>query len=315
MTRTDAKNALGVVAVLVAGALATTLGARATNEATTVRSGTTEASVRDATGARVPIRPYHRIVSGSLVADRLLLELAEPERVLAYSTYVESSSAVAHRHAGTPSVDLSGDLEALLSMRPDLVFASNFVDPAKVARLRQAGIAVFDLGPMYGVATLLPNIRQMGAVLGCPERGEALARAFETRLASVADDVPPARRPSGIYLGIHASQVYGGTRGSSFHDVIEAAGLVDVAATRYRGWPSLTSEQVLALDPDYVITQQGKATLLCRHAGLSVLRACRTPGRLVEVDDRILNDPGLAMLDAAEAIRLAVHGPPGGRGP
>lgn len=314
MTATDAKNALGVVAVLVAGALATTLGARGLDRHEVRGRAHAEASVRDAAGARVPVRPYHRIVSGSLVADRLLLELVEPERVLAYSSYVESSSAVAHRHAGTPNVDLAGDVEALLAMRPDLVFASNFVDPAKVARLRQAGIEVFDLGPMHGVATLLPNIRQVAAVLGCPERGEALARSFAMRLASVADDVPRAGRPSGLYLGIHASQVYGGTRGSSFHDVIEAAGLVDAAASRYEGWPPLTSEQVLALDPDYVITQEGKAVLICRHAGLSVLRACRLPGRLVEVDDRILNDPGLAMLDAAEAIRRAVHGMPGGRG-
>src|ERR1700742_1145791 len=45
-------------------------------------SGTT---LSDATGKQVPLRPYTRIASASGLADQLLLELAEPERIVALS--------------------------------------------------------------------------------------------------------------------------------------------------------------------------------------------------------------------------------------
>jgi iron complex transport system substrate-binding protein len=113
-----------------------------------------------------------------------------------------------------------------------------------------------------------------------------------------------------MYLGTHGGQLFGGTRGTSYHDVLVHGGLVDAAAERYEGWPALTSEQVLELDPELLVTAEGKADELCHIPGLERLRPCRGEGRIVEVPAAVLIDPGTPMLEAAEAVRRAVHGPP-----
>jgi hypothetical protein len=52
------------------------------------------------------------------------------------------------------------------------------------------------------------------------------------------------------------------------------------------------------------------ARALCAHEGLAALRACRGR-RVVEVSGSLLDEPSLAMLDAAEVVYDAVHGSSG----
>jgi ABC-type hemin transport system substrate-binding protein len=142
------------------------------------------------------------------------------------------------------------------------------------------------------------------------QRGREFARGINARIASVAADIPAIGRKSAIYLGVHGTQFYGGARGTSYHDVLHYAGLVDRAAGRYEGWPAYTSEELFVLDPDVIVTPKGQGSALCQRASFSVLKACSASGRVVEVDDTLLVDPGVPMIDAAIAVRLAVYGPP-----
>lgn len=262
--------------------------------------------VVDSTGARVPVRRYARIASGSLIGDRLLLELVEPERLLAFSSFTPEDSPIAHRFGAKPRLDPRGTVERIVSMRPDLLVINEIVDPARIGMLRRGGLVVVDLGAMRGIATLRRQITLLATLVDARARGARLLASFDRRVRLLASRPISGRRLRGMYLGVHGNQIYGGATGTSFHDVIVTAGLEDAAA-RYREWPQLTSEQVLALDPDVIVTQSGRAGVLCRHAGFSVLRACRE-GSVIELDEALINDPGLAMIDAAELLHDAAYG-------
>jgi len=275
-----------------------------------VGSSHRRAVVADATGRRVQVRRYARIASSSMLIDRLLLELVEPDRVLGFSRHGFEGSSVAYRFGDKSRIDANEDLERLASLRPDVLIVNNFVDPGRIRRLNDAGIAIFDLGEMRGLDSLLEDIRAVGELLDEVERAETLARRFRTRMHQVATDIPEARRPTAIYVGVHGTQIFGGARDTSYHDVLEAAGLVDVAARRYRGWPSYTPEDILSLAPDYIVSPRGQGRGICRLNGLATLAACRSPNGIIEIDVSLMVDPGLTMLDAAEEVRAAVHGSP-----
>jgi iron complex transport system substrate-binding protein len=261
--------------------------------------------LRDASGHFVPFKPYRRIVAASTVADTLLRELAEPERVAAYTHYGASRSLYGYQLSGKPAPQR---VEEMIALQPDLVLINAHGRPDLIARLRDAGIEVFDLGQMAGLSTLLPNIVTVAQLLGRPEHGALLARRFERRMHDIARHIPVQDRPAGMYLSCPGGVLLGGTLGSSYHDVLEAAGVRDVAAERYVGWPKYGSEQLLALDPEVIVTQQGMTGPLCRHPGLDRLRACGPDGRIVEIDGALLGDPSLHMLEAAETLFEAVHG-------
>jgi iron complex transport system substrate-binding protein len=290
-------------AVLVGGALTEAVSARTPAE----RASDGVAGVEDAIGARVPVRPYARIVSASTIADQVLIELIEPQRVLAVSRHtLRTQKSPAYRDK--IGVEHARDIETIIELRPDIVFINNFVDRRHVERLKDAGLNLFDLGVMRGLETLLPNIRQIADVLSVPEKGQALAADLVARLQEVSVDVPAAERRRGLYVGIHGDRLYGGAAGTSFHDVLLAAGLADVAAEAgFVGWPAFTNEQLLSLDPPWIITNPGTERSLCRHAGLGSLSACRL-GQVRSIETDLLTDPGLGMLRAAQAVHAAVYG-------
>jgi iron complex transport system substrate-binding protein len=265
-------------------------------------------ALADASGTLVPLRPYRRIVSTSVLTDRLLVELAEPDRVLAFSAVGARTSLWAYQYAGKATVEGLGALEPLIALHPDLILLSSFGAHARVAKLRAAGIAAFDLGEMRGMATLPATAEAVGALLGHPERADRFLRSFQRRMRAVAVGLGDRRRHTAIYVAAIGPAVYGGTVGTSYHDVLAAAGLVDAAAGRFRDWPSYSAEQVIALAPEHLVTKAGRGAALCHHPGLDRLAACRNAGGVIELPDALLDEPGPAMLDAAEALYDAVYG-------
>jgi iron complex transport system substrate-binding protein len=264
------------------------------------------AVLRDHRGSRVPAAPYRRIASASPIADGLLLELCEPDRVASFTPY--SGRSRSFRYAGKPMVRVE-DLEGILSLQPDLVLVSGIGDAQPIERLRDAGLVVFDLGEPHGMDTLAVNIAELADLIDAHARGVELSARVADAMRLVAADIPQARRQRAMYLSVYGGRLFGGSVGTSYHDVLVAAGLVE-AADRYKGWPSYSTEEVLEIDPELVVTAAGMRGRICEHAGFELMHACRAPAGIVEVESALLSDPGLAMVDAARAVRRAVYGLP-----
>ena len=304
MTRVNTVNGALLIAALIAAAtLAATVSKRTLPEGW----GEDVRTVEDATGERIAVRDYARIVSTSTIADQVLIEIVEPNRLLAVSGHTLRTQE-SRAFKDKIGVEHARDVETIIELRPDIVFINNFIDRRQVERLKDAGLNVFDMGEMRGLETLVPNIRQVAAVFGVPELGQALANDFVRKLEAVSADVPEEDRRRAIYVGIHGDRLYGGTAGTSFHDVLVAGGLIDIAAAAgFHGWPAFTNEQLLSLDPPWIITNPGTERSLCRHPGFQSLSACRS-GQVRSIETHLLTDPGLGIVQAAEAVHAVVYG-------
>jgi len=303
VTRFTAINGALLLAAVLTGAALTGAVSKRTSE----DSVDAERAIEDATGERILVRDYARIVSTSTIADQVLVEIIDPSRLLAVSGHTLRTRATGS-YKDKIGVERARDIETIIELRPDIVFINNFVDRRQVERLKDAGLNVFDLGEMRGLETLLPNIGQLAAVLDVPDRGEKLADDLLRRLAAVSAGIPDGDRRRGLYVGVHGDRLYGGTAGTSFHDVLVAGGLIDVAKEAgFNGWPAYTNEQLLSLDPPWIVTNPGTERSLCRHPGFHSLSACRT-GQVRSIETDLLTDPGLGIVQAAEALHAAVYG-------
>jgi iron complex transport system substrate-binding protein len=315
-------NVLGVVLALAAGIAAFALtGARPEGairsalhqfpsksiETETLPDGAR--ALRDASGRLIPIRDYSRIASGSTISDALLLEFVSPDRIVAFTQFSQSNELFGHRYQGKPSIDALRELERLLELQPDLLIVSTLSAETRLQRLRDAGLNVFVLGQMRGLDSFLHNVRALATLLGRSEQGELYASGFLRRMRSIAAQLPANERKTAIQLTFYGKRIFSSGRGTSYHDVLTQAGLIDVAAERYEGWPSLSIEQVLALDPEIIVTRDGMGASLCANVALSALRACANDrAGIVELPDALINDPGPLMLPSAELIHRAVYG-------
>jgi iron complex transport system substrate-binding protein len=271
--------------------------------------------LRDAEGHEIPAKRFQHIASTSGYADELLLALSEPERIAALSQAGRRSGRELFRYGARPSIASPSQIEQLLSLHVDLLLVSSYGGRSDLSRLREAGIVVFDLGEQRGTRSLEPSIRAVATLLGDPARGERLWRGWSRQLDAVARDIPAQARKPAAYVAIYANKLYGGTRGTSYHDVLTAAGLQDLAADTYRDWPQYDPEQLLLLDPPLIVTEAGMAAQLCAHAWLRSLRACAggQAGHqtgIVEVSQNLMGSAGLGMLDAALELRQLVYPSP-----
>lgn len=322
MTATSWVNALGVVVAIGLGLLGLGLAgerrslqpvvsARTEPALDIVTSPNGERALRDESGVLVPLRTYSRVVAASTIADALLLEFAAPSQVVAFTQYSAENEVFGYRYAGKPQIDALKNMEGLLALEPDLLLVSTLSSGARLERLRETGVTVFSLGEMRGVDSFLRNARAVAALVGRTELGEMYATSTLRRLRSIAAHLPPERRKSAIQLTYYGNKIYGSGRETSYTDVIHYAGLVDVGALNYTGWPAWSPEQVLELDPEVVITRLGMGKQLCTQATLSHLRACKVDARgrfgVVELPDALINDPGPGILLSAERTYAAVY--------
>jgi iron complex transport system substrate-binding protein len=318
MNRTDGLNIFAMALALVCaviGVIATTRHQPPISAPPLIESETLDIfslpdgrrAIKDAHGTLIPVGNYQRIVSLCMASDAILAEICEPKRIVAVSTYLRGPLTV--RLSGITQLAGLENSEAIIAAQPDIVFVSaSATDLPRMTRLREAGLIICDLGEQGGVNAFVPNIRRVAHVLNIAPRGDDYVRTFMRRLNNVDASLPSTTpRKKALYLGVFGKEIYGGTVGSSFHDVLTHAGLMDVAADKFTGWPALSFEQVLHLNPEVIVLSPESAHALRAWPGASALSALQRDDGLITIAGELLEDPGPGILDAAEAVFHAAY--------
>ncbi|MBB5714386.1 iron complex transport system substrate-binding protein [Sphingomonas aerophila] len=201
-------------------------------------------------GAAPPVgAPPHRIVSLNLCADQLLVALADPGQIAALTDLSRdpAMSAVARRAATLPVA--RGAAEAVLALRPDLLLASPGTSSATMAHLRGRYVEV-DLPPADRYADIVGQVRTVAAAVGHPDRGEALIRRMDARLARIA------RTGRGRIAASYQRRGYLTGTGTLTDELMMRVGLVNLAARL--GKPMLARvplEQMALARPDFLLIE------------------------------------------------------------
>ncbi|TAD87409.1 MAG: iron ABC transporter substrate-binding protein [Alphaproteobacteria bacterium] len=153
----------------------------------------------------------------------------------------------------------TANLEVVLALKPDLILdvgsvASTYAELAERTQ-NQTGIPYALLDGRFGAT--VATYRRLGALLARTERAETLARWTEATLTTLTQriaTVPQAERPR-VYYARGPRGLETGLAGSINVETIEVLGARNVATgLPGRGLASVSLEQVLAWNPDVIIT-------------------------------------------------------------
>ncbi len=225
--------------------------------------------VADATGRRVPVPgqvrrvfpagPPAAILVYSLAPDLLAGWPGRPPRPQE-AAFMDPAAAALPEIGRLTGRDNTANLEAVLAARPDLVLDYGSVSPIHVqlAERVQAQTGIPTLLLDGGLAQIPETYLQLGTILGREQAAEERAgmadlilmeaRQFAARLRQRGRPrIFYARGPRGAETGL---------RGSITTEIIEFAGAENVAVGQQgaRGLAQVSAEQVLAWDPDWVIS-------------------------------------------------------------
>lgn len=115
------------------------------------------------------------IVSLNPCIDAILVELADPDQVLALSHYSRDpgSSSIPARVAAGFAIT-GGTAEEIIALNPDLVLASTFLPQPTRRALERAGLRVETFGSPGTLEDSLDQVQQIADLIGHAQRGTAL---------------------------------------------------------------------------------------------------------------------------------------------
>ena len=249
-----------------------------------------------------------RIVSLSPLLTENVFLLGAGERMVgntSYCTKPEAAKAVAK--VGSV-MELS--IERIIGLRPDLVLAINLSPPQQVAQLERLGLRVRTFHQPESFAEMCDQFLELGALLGREQRAreivdEAARRAEAVRTATA--DLPRRK----VFLQVGANPLFSSVQDSFTHEYMVLGGGENIAGDRRSG--AMTTEQVLALDPEVIIIavmgsedgvgggEKGKWE---RYRAMRAVR----DGRVHVLDpDQVCSPSPLTFAASLEAIARLIH--------
>jgi len=253
-----------------------------------------------------------RVVSINLCADELLIALADPAQIADLSIYATDPSLSFFAEEAKRFRHDAGAAETVIGMAPNLVLAGRFSKRETKETLTALGYRIVELEPARSIADSIADIRKVAAILGHPERGEALvSRINEARdQAAAGIDAGPGKRRS-VVLYLRRGYVTGS---HTLSDELLAIVGLDNAGSRLAGTTGglVPLEKLIAAPPDYLLVSslqpaaEDQGSALLAHPALAALFP---PEKRIALPDRltVCGGPSLpAALDwlASEARRV-----------
>ena len=220
----------------------------------------------------------------NLCTDQLAMLLSDPGQLLSVSHLaLDPLSSAMIEEAQSYTIN-RGSAEQIFLMRPDLVLAGTYTAAASVDLLRSLGIRVVQVPPVDTLADVAAQMRLIGAELGHPDRGEAMAAAFEADLAAI-----PAQEQA-VPAAIYYPNGYTAGSGTLSDQILALTGFRNVGAEAgLTGGGVLPLERLVMAAPQVVVTSTpypaaSRSEEILAHPALAAIRDGSASVRLRDAD-------------------------------
>jgi iron complex transport system substrate-binding protein len=243
--------------------------------------------------------PPERIVCLTEETVETLYLLGEDARIVGVSGYAVRPPQV-RKEKPRVSAFISADVPKILALKPDLVLTFSDLQADIVADLVRANVAVHafnqrDIGGIYDM------IRTLGALVGQPDKADALVRKLEAHVDAVQERASKLPRHPRVYFEEWDEPMISGIAWVS--ELIEIAGGIDVfpeLASRKNAKDRIVAgAQVIEAAPDIIVGSWcGKKFVPAKVAGRPGFAGIPAvaSGWLREIKSTVILQPGPAAL-------------------
>jgi iron complex transport system substrate-binding protein len=253
-----------------------------------------------------------RIVSLAPSCTQILFAIGVGDKVVGVTTYdnypynfsawVAAGNMTYDGGYGTPN------MEAIASLNPGLILTDNIND-ASLPSMRALGYNVLVLNPTT-IAGIYHDISLVGKATGTETQATAVIENITNTINSITTKISDAHVTSmKVFYEIWTPPLM--TAGSTtwINDVISKAGGVNIFANETQQWPTVSSETVVALNPDAIFlpTEMGVSPFYG-----SVAQVEATPGwnaisavqnnRVYVIDGDLFAEAGPRVADCVYAV-------------
>ncbi len=264
--------------------------------------------VVDGAGRRVTIPArVNRIVTLAPNLTETIYALGLADKLVGDTNECDTPAAAKLKpHVGSV---IDPSLEAIVALRPDLVLATTSINqPETVEALARLGIPVYT-SDAQSVLQMLDAVKSIADIAGAPEQGAKLAAQLRARLdavhARLADQ--PVQH---VLFVIWDDPLITIGQNTFIEDALRWAGAESVVLSDQK-WPQLSMEEVLRLQPDYILYaahDQESAETLDDLRARPVWRDLDAVemGHVLDVSEEALR-PSPGLVDVIEELARELH--------
>jgi iron complex transport system substrate-binding protein len=275
-----------------------------------VAPGLESQTVTDEIGRRVRIPlDVRRIVSLAPNLTEMIYALGLEDRLVGDTDYCDTPAAAKSKpHVGSV---LNPSLEAIVALHPDVVLAVAHSGNRKetVEALQQVGVAVYVIDPNT-VRAMLDSVAHVAELAGADKQGTALVSELQGRLDRVharLADTPLVH----VLFVVWLDPLQSIGQNTFIADALRWAGAESIVLSN-QDWPQIALEEVVRLQPDYIVmasshTGESSRTLedLRSRAAWKDLQAVRS-GHVTIISEEI-DRPAPGLVDVIEELARAIH--------
>ncbi|NLG26108.1 MAG: ABC transporter substrate-binding protein [Clostridiales bacterium] len=245
-----------------------------------------------------------KIVSLSPSNTEILFALGVGDRVIGVD-------AVSNHPPEVAGIDIVGDysgpnVELILSLAPDVIFASNHLQADAIAQLTSLGAQVISV-EAAAYDAIPASIQLIADAVGAD--AQPVLDAMAAKQAEVLANQPVASPKIYFALSFGEGGDWTAGPGTFIDDMIAMAGGVNVAASAGAPWAQYSLEQLIADDPDVILISSyadGLVEQFSAAEGYRELRAVKE-GHVYAINADTSSRPAPRIVEALSDISAAVH--------
>ena len=247
--------------------------------------------------------PPKRIVSLNPATTDLVFALGAGKRLVGrthWDFYPDSAQLVPDMGSG-----LRPSVEVVLGAHPDLVllYASND-NRIAAAEFRAAGVTTLSL-KIDHIADFHRAARLIGRLLGDSARGAAVSDSVKRTLDRVRKATSVLDKPR-VFWHIWDAPLITIARGSYMNELMEIAGAKNIYDDMNEPSPTVSIEDVLKRNPDFIVTGPDGADKIRNDPKWSTARAVKKKKILV-ADTALVGRPSVRLGEAAVQLARLFH--------
>ena len=269
-------------------------------------------TVTDSTGrVAVLTEPADRVVALTASDVEILYALGAGDTLVGRGEYCDYPAEVFDLPVVASGAETS--VEQILSLAPDVVIMAKMAQTVEqVNALENAGVHVI-VSDAQDIAGVYQVIEMIGAIVGRNDEAAALVSGMQTAFADIAANTEDTGKT--VYFEVSPLEWGLWTAGADtfMDELAQMCGLTNAFAD-VSGWVGISEEQVLARDPDYIVTitmyfGEGPTPVeeIMSRPAWQGLKAVQN-GNIYNADSNEISRPGPRLTDAAEKLYAFICG-------
>lgn len=206
------------------------------------------------------------------------------------------------------------DAELIMTLLPDVVFATKYHFDNHENILKQyedAGIKVVVTGSATSFDDAYSTMKMLATATGTEDKADEIIQDMKDRRAAIEEKAKEITNPKKVWVEVSPEPDIFTTGTNTFmHEMLQTIHAVN-AAEAHEGWVKLTEEEIVALNPDVIITTYGyyvenPADGVLARDGWQEVNAVKN-GQVFDVDSDTVTRPGPRLIEGVEQLAKLIY--------